>query len=296
MTDRLLHARWWGPVAVVGVVALGCNSGSSASPNSAQERPTQGAVSAAVRQVSRSVALAVDPREEGATGSVESRDVPEMRVTGSGLAARAQVAPDEDHQSTSVVRVPNGWALTWGDRNHTTAMFARLDEQGRPLGTPVVVRESRSDEEDVWSPAIAFNGREFGVAWSDPANGRVRFSRLSAEGRATGRATVVHEGLEMPLSTRVVWNGSEYGVAVGMSQGVYFARVNSRGERVGDGVVVAEGTRVAGLDDLSATGNGFQLVWHDGDERGAQHQARITRGGQVVDAAPHVRALRLAAR
>jgi len=237
-----------------------------------------------MQRVSETVASVIDPRSAPLTASAEreSRQVPEMRIEGVGLAARAEAREDEHHRSPQVARVQGGWVVTWGDRDHARAFFARMDEAGSPLGAPVVVRESRSSEEDVWSPAVVPAGRGFGMAWVDPANGRVRFVRLDAEGHPTGRATIVHDGLEMPMSARVAYNGSEFGIAVAMHAGVYFARVNAQGERVGDGVVVAEGTRVAALEELTAGPHGFALAWRDADEGHAHHRVRIGRDGQVL--------------
>jgi hypothetical protein len=182
------------------------------------------------------------------------------------------------------VRTAEGWAFSWSDREHGRALFARADAAGNAVGGTVTVREARSEEEQIWAPSVASSGRGYAVAWSDPSNGRVCLALLDEQGQAFGRPTVVHDGLSMPLMTRVVWNGEEYGIAVGLHEGVYFARVDVRGQRVGEGRLLAEGATVASLDGLTVVGGGFQLRWHDSDERGTRHQVRLSRSGQVLDA------------
>src|SRR4051812_37439947 len=205
---------------VIGLSTAGCDRQGESQILGPAERPTQGAVGTAMRRVSRGVQSAIEPRTEVPQDQAAASNlVPEFRMHGSQL----QVRPDEHHTAPQAVHTREGWAMTWGDGDHSRALFARMDDHGHPLGLPVVVRESRSAEEDVWSPAVAFTGDNYGMAWSDPANGRIRFARLDPQGNLIGHATIVHEGLEMPLMTRVVYNGSEFGVAVAMHDGVYFA-------------------------------------------------------------------------
>jgi hypothetical protein len=271
-----------------GSVAVGCN-GQSTQPTG--ERPTQGAVANAVQRVSASVASAIEPpaAPPSADEGRASLRAPAVQVEGVGFAARVAVRADEHHREPQAVRAPGGWAVTWSDREHARAFFARTDEVGRARGPARVVRAAHgSEEEDVWAPALAALGEDgFALAWSDPANGRVRFQRLDAAGSARGGATIVHEGLEMPLATRIVWNGSEYGLAVALHAGVYFARVDAQGARVGDGVLLAEGTPVAELEELSAGAHGFTVAWRDADEGHARHRVRLGRDGQLAPRLAH---------
>lgn len=282
---------------LLGMLASACN-GQDTPPS--PSRPTQAAVVTAVQRMSQTMTSALDPRALPMAAETEraSRQPPRLQVEGTGAHAKAEVREDEHHREPHTVRVPGGWAVTWSDRNHTRAFFARLDETGEPVAAPSMVRESHSTEEDIWSPSVAFTGQGYGLAWSDPANGRVRFVRLDLQGRPTGRATIVHEGLEMPVATRVVWTGTDFGIAVAMHTGVYFTRVNREGERLGDGVVLAEGTPVAALEELSATASGFVLAWRDADEGKTEHRVRLTRDGQPLDPtlAQSLRATRIASR
>ncbi len=264
-----------------GLAAVGCRDRA----DRAMRHPTQGAVGTAIRRVQNTVASAVDPQglESGRTAGAAV--MPSVRVDGQGLGAHALVQDDAIHQHVSAQRAGDGWAVSWNDADHTRAFMAQLDPAGQPTGSPVLLRESRSDEEDVLAPSVAFNGSDFGVAWVDPANGRVRFKRVARDGQAIGRSTVVHDGLEMPQASRIAWSGSEYGVAVAMTSGVYFTRVSRDGARIGGGLMVADGPAIGGLDELTASQNGFQVAWHEaGEASGVRHEARITRDGQLVGA------------
>jgi hypothetical protein len=267
-------------LAFVGVAMGGCHDRAP--------RHTAGAVGTAIQRVQSTMASAMDPRGvPGVAQHGDSASIPNARVQGLGLGAHAIVQDDAAHQNVAATRTGEGWALSWNDPERTRAFVARMDPEGRPTGRPMMVRESHSDEEDVVAPAVASNGSEMGVAWVDPANGALRFKRMSASGQSMGRPTMIHDGLEMPRATRIAWNGSEYGIAVALPTGVYFARVNREGARVGRGVMVAEDTAVGGIDELTASSSGFQVAWHEaGESAGVRHEARITRDGQVVSTLP----------
>lgn len=269
-------------LAVAIGAALGCQSRGASGSNASSARPVQAAVGLGMHRTLRLESASVtDPEARAAAG--RAAQMPALTLHGSGPSARLDVRADDDHQNPLAVRAGAGWALTWSDRDHARAFFARTDDRGRAIGVPIAVRVSESAEEDVWAPSVAFTGSEYGIAWADPANGRVNFARFDANGRRLGGITVLHEGLEMPLATRAVWNGSEYGVAVAMSQGIYFVRVRRDGERLGHGVIVAEGNAVASLDELSASSSGFALQWRDAGENAAAHRTRLSREGRPLE-------------
>ena len=51
--------------------------------------------------------------------------------------------------------------------------------------------------------------------------------------------------------------------------------------RVGDGLMLVEGERVAGLDELSATPTGFAVAWHEPE--GTQRTSRVSRDGRHIE-------------
>ncbi|HEX3111529.1 MAG TPA: hypothetical protein VHU41_20665, partial [Thermoanaerobaculia bacterium] len=106
-------------------------------------------------------------------------------------------------QSTG--RAPDG-----GDLIHVFA--ARLTASGQPIDTvPITIANSTRSAE--WNPAIASDGRDFLIVYSDP---RIVTKRLLAEGSLAG-STAQDEGRVVDAaggsSPVVAWNGSGYVVA-----------------------------------------------------------------------------------
>lgn len=276
----------------LGLVASSCQERGGVT----ERHPTQGAVGTAMQRMESTVTAAMDPRGLEASRIGGESVLPAVRIDGAGLGAHALVQDDAIHEHVSAQRAGDGWTVSWNDANHTRAFMAQLDPSGQPTGAPVLLRESRSDEEDVLAPSVAFNGSDFGLVWVDPANGRVRFERVARDGQALGRSTLVHDGLEMPQASRIVWSGNEYGVAIAVNSGVYFARVSREGSRMGGGVMVVDDSAVGGLDDFTASSDGFQIGWHgQGESSSVHHEARVTRGGQLVGSSTRLGA-RFAAR
>jgi len=180
--------------------------------------------------------------------------VPRMLPDGS-----LRFVPDANHQEISGVRGRDGIAVTWTDGAHHAVYVGLLDVQGRARGLGSQIHVAVPEEEGIASPAIAMAHDGYGVAWADRENGRVRFARLDARGALRGRVAIVHDGVDAPRSTRILWNGREFGVAVGLRRGVYFARVGDNGARLGEPVFLSEGESVASIDALEWDGHSFSV-------------------------------------
>lgn len=215
-----------------------------------------------------------------------SATAPIAHVEGSGADARLVVQADEHHVAPSSAHLGQRFGATWTDRDGQTLRYANYDLQGHVEGAPLQLHQAVEGEESVASSSLVAVGSEgYALAWVDGENGRVRFARLDANGVRRGASTIVHEGLEAPRSTRLVWNGHEFAVAVGLWQGVYFARINAAGTRVSDGSVMAEGETVRSVDELRTDAQGYNLAWteeHDG--RATQMHQRL---GSVNHAETH---------
>lgn len=187
--------------------------------------------------------------------------------------------PDANHQEVSGARGRDGVAVTWTDGGRRGVYVGLLDAQGRPLGAGSRIHAAVVDEEGVASPAVAAAHDGYGVAWADRENGRVRFARLDARGALRGRVAIVHDGVDAPRSARLMWNGREFGVAVGLRRGVYFARVAADGTRVGEPVVLSEGSSVSSIDALEWDGHTFGVSLTVTSEAGVEQvRHRVGRG------------------
>jgi hypothetical protein len=250
-------------------------SGCTKSDRTSQARPTQAALSTAVRSVIP-VANSEEASEE--RNRLQAERLPSLSMANGKL----QVTADEFHDGAHATSVANGWAVSWSDKTHRRSYLALADAEGHATGGAAMVHQSVSADEDVYAPDVISVAGGYVMVWTDPANNRVRFQRLDATRRPMGRATIIHDGLESPRSTRVVENGSEFAVGVAMDHGVYFARVGRDGERLGDGVLVAENVSVKQIESIRPNASGVELTWTD--SAGAPHNARLTREGRLVAA------------
>lgn len=199
--------------------------------------------------------------------------VPTATLEGTQL----RLTPDTNHQEISSTRSREGFGLTWTDGSREAVYFGRTDAQGHALGSGVKLHAIVPVEEGMTPPSVVATADGYAVAWADPSNGRVRMARLDGEGHPRGRVSIVHDGIESPQTTRLAWSGHEYGLAVGLWQGVYFTRVSAEGERVGEPVILAEGTPVSALEGVQWDGRAYELSFT------TERQGRVERVRQRVN-------------
>ena len=146
-------------------------------------------------------------------------------------------------------------------------------------------------------PRAAWNGSEYGIAWSDTRptadSNDLYFGRMSDQGDLVGS--------ELPLATdqytswygAIAWNdnANEYGVLWVDSRDwsgdwkfdVYFRRVSSSGTKLGDDVRVTSVDSVADLTGLVWTGSEYGAVWMDKrDANFAVYFVRLSADGTKI--------------
>lgn len=181
---------------------------------------------------------------------------------GVGEGNSVQFPSDAAHHEVVATRdVHGGYALTWTDAGGQSVWFGRADARGRAVGAGVSLRRAASDEEGISAPGVISTAQGYAVAWVDAENGRVRFQRIDGDGHPVGRSTIVHAGLEAPRAVQLASNGREYGVAVALWHGVYFARVSPEGQRVGEGTLYGEGDDVQSVQAPTWDGRSFGVSW-----------------------------------
>jgi len=149
--------------------------------------------------------------------------------------------------------------------------------------------------------AVAWSGREFGVAWVDASgSGRLSFRRFFADGTADGPHSLI--SLSIPYlwgNPSLVWNGTEYAVAwsamspSGYMQ-IYFARISASGAPVGGSEVKASfvgQTETAHCygPALAWSGSGYAVVWNDDRDVATGHDiyATLLDAGGNLDLSHH---------
>ena len=120
---------------------------------------------------------------------------------------------------------------------------------------------------------IAWTGQQYGVTWSDWRSGYTReiyFARLDASGNKIGADAQISFSSDEAGYPSIVWTGSEYGVVWEdyrlSGGGIYFAGIDSDGNRVGDDVLVS-GTYSSFYfyiePSLVWTGHRYGVAWSD---------------------------------
>lgn len=192
-----------------------------------------------------------------------SRDASEVdvlpQVSNEGGAVR--FVPDANHREIATVRAGARIAVAWTNDAHDGVWFGLTDATGTAQGRGARVHAAAEDEEHASAPSVVAVDDGFAVAWVDGDNGRVLFARLDASRRVSGAPTIVHDGLDRPRSVTLAWSGRDFGVGVSLWQGVYFTRLDGRGERSGDGAMMSEGEAVTALESVRWERDGYTVAW-----------------------------------
>lgn len=249
---------------------LGCNR----VPSSTSVR-AQGAVASVVQPATPATAEQPAPTQ-AAQGW---RSLPGLTVR---EGAEPELREDGSHQQVQAARTERGWVLAWTDSEHRRLVTAAVGRDGRASGEPTVLRAASGDEEELWAPTLASSAEGIGVAWLDRGGGQLRFQRIDADAHPVGERTIIHDGLALPRLARLAWTGTEYALAVGLQEGLYFARISSQGVRIGEGSLLTEQGHVAAIDALEATQSGFRVQWREGVEGQRTRELRLSPQGRVL--------------
>ncbi len=148
------------------------------------------------------------------------------------------------------------------DPNYKYAFFARMDESGSMIGSPIAV----DDVHQASQPTMIWTGTEYAVAYVGGDSASVYLRRIDADGKAVGdpRAVSSKGYAAMPS---LAWNGEHFGVTwtddrdhnINDSD-VFFRRIDDQGMPVGSEVTL---TTDGGCHSPSLvwTGEVFALVW-----------------------------------
>lgn len=124
-------------------------------------------------------------------------------------------------------------------------------------------------------PDVAWSGSGYGVVWTDWRDGHsdIYFARMDSNGQKVGSDVLIvaseNTNTSLEYKTSIVWNGSTYAIAWneapgGANQdGVYFIKVDSSGNIVGDKKTVSVGQYYDSLREVQMvwSGSGYAIVW-----------------------------------
>ncbi len=173
-----------------------------------------------------------------------------LNSSGSIIVSERRISDDDAYLSSnpSLVWTGTRYGVTWEDNRDGNGeiYFARISSSGSKLED----NDTRiSGFVDYWScyPSLVWTGTEYGLAWEDWKSGypEVYFARIDSNGSKIGSdKSVTASDNEFSLIPSLVWRNNEYGVAwLDGRNGyleVYFARLNSSGNKQAQGGLVGQ--------------------------------------------------------
>lgn len=170
----------------------------------------------------------------------------------------------------SLVWTGTEYSIAWFDsrNNQTDIYFTRIDETGKKVGDDINISNVQYLSQN---PSLIWNGGGYGIAWCDVRNAlwhlQLYFARLDFLGNKIGDEVRISESDAYFPS--LVWTGTEYGVAWHSNQSassfpahrIYFARIDSFGNRIGNEVRITDSKSC--FAKLVWTGQEYGLAWTD---------------------------------
>jgi hypothetical protein len=170
----------------------------------------------------------------------------------------------------SLVWTGSEYGVSWQDTRdkypNYEIYFARLDSSGSKIGSDVRVTYDSSGS---YNPSLVWSGSEYGVSWYDERDGNseIYLARLdSSRGKIGSDVRVTYDSSDS-WNPSLVWTGGEYGISWldgrDESPEIYFARLDSSGNKIGSDVRVTYDSSGSWNPSLVWTGNEYGVSWHD---------------------------------
>jgi hypothetical protein len=172
----------------------------------------------------------------------------------------------------------SGWpSLVWDGRDYGLAWyderdgnreiyFTRLHRSGNKIRPDVRIT---ADPAESSLPALAWTGKEWGVAWHDQRNGdsEIYFARLEAEGDKLGDDMRVTNATGTSENAALVSTGTTFGVVWHDLRDevweIYFARLDAMGNKIDFDRRLTQDPAISGWPDVEWSGSEFGVFWHD---------------------------------
>jgi hypothetical protein len=187
------------------------------------------------------------------------------RLTETVFVGAASISSPRD---TSLVWDGSAYAAAWMGEpatGNTEIYFARVAADGTLLIPAVRVTNATSTS---GHPSLAWTGSGYGLVWSDNRDGNqeIYFTRISASGSKVGSDVRITNATGESLSPRLVWSGTEYGIAwVDSRDGnyeIYFAVIDTFGN-VHNARRITNDANLSAEVSLAWTGSEYGMAWED---------------------------------
>jgi hypothetical protein len=199
-------------------------------------------------------------------------DIYFVRITkDGGVGAELQVTTGtSDSLYPSLTWTGAEYGLAWQDTVTTVQdiYFERITAAGAPV-TPAT--QVTSDAASSGYPSVVWANGEYGVAWEDNRDTDINvfFARLDSAGAlvAGSEIRVTANDTANSRYPSLTWTGTQYGVAYqdyrNTAADIYFSRISSAGDEVGDDIRVTTDTLYSWDPALVWTGSEYGVAWYD---------------------------------
>jgi hypothetical protein len=160
------------------------------------------------------------------------------------------------------------YGTCWHDNRDANAeiYFARLDSSGSKIGSDVRVTYDASGS---YFPDLVWNGGDYAVSWDEYRDGNyeIYFARLSSSGSKIGSDVRVTGDASTSRSPSMIWSGVEYGISWEDNRNgdyeIYFTRIDSSGNKIGNDVRVSSAASSSYNPSLIWNGSEYGVCWED---------------------------------
>jgi hypothetical protein len=160
------------------------------------------------------------------------------------------------------------YGLSWYDERdgNREIYFTRLQATGNKSRPDVRVTDDPATSS---LPTLVWTGEEWGVAWHDARHGdtEIYFARLDWQGDKLGSDLRVTNATGASENNALVWTGSIFGLVWhdyrDSGWEIYFARLGTKGTKLGADVRLTTDLTISGWPDLEWNGSEFGVFWHD---------------------------------
>jgi hypothetical protein len=193
---------------------------------------------------------------------------------------------------SSLVWTGNEYAISWdddrdGEYPNEEIYFVRLDFEGNKIGSDIRITY---DSANSGGASLIWTGNLFGVSWSDYRDGNweTYFTRVDSSGNKIGSDIRITYNDKISQKSSLTWTGSEYGISWEDNRDngnpeIYFARLDSEGNKIGSDVRVTYHTTRSVAPSLVWTGSEYGISWEDArDWRSEIYFARLDSSGNKI--------------
>lgn len=236
--------------------------------------------------------------EYGATWADDRHGAPEIyfaRLDTAGAVVGTELRVTDATDGSGVPRIVwtgSHYGVSWhrGAMADTDVYFARLWGIGTMIGTEL--RVTNEVRESAYAD-IAWAGSAFGLVWQD---GRRRilahdlyFQLVGEDGTPLGGNVEVVRLSSAMSFPRIVWSGSEFGVAWADDPAgnleIYFARLDVTGAVIGTRLRLTDFLENSGVPTIEWTGSEYGIAWVDArDGNNEVYFARVSGDGTKLTA------------